>query len=405
MAWNISAAIKHLVSHASSKALHQCAKYVRMAIEAGGLSTAGRPVSACNYKEFLPKIGFNFIGKIHGKDNQSSWTKRSARPGDIAVMDHGVHGHICMYSGQRWISDFVQNNMWVYGGDGTCYLYRYNGEIDGSLSGYMDFMSTGLHYLVPLEQQKDHICLENIGKLKYNILAEILESSGAMGLAFNNSIHYSNELTRDDSSVSESLVETGMFWSDIGMLGNFTFSGAEGDIKEVCKACYQAFIKIGCTPQAARGILANIAEESAFNPRIVTWDGSVKSGVFGVGGGLCGFYFKGALPELAHFVGWNDDKLAQYNNIIKNSGLPKPTVPCHPDNTKHITNKFGGFPFSFEQQLNYLCDIINKKYSAVKKITDESSAAMYWIKNYERPAHIIDRWIKNGRKVLSLLNS
>lgn len=216
MAWNLSAAIKHLVSHASSSSNHQCAKYVRMAIEAGGLSTAGRPVSACDYKNFLPTIGFKAIGKIHGKSNQVSWTNRSARPGDIAVMDHGVHGHICMYSGQRWISDFVQNNMWVYGGDGTCYIFRYNGEIDPTLDAYIDFNSTGLKYIVPLDQQLDHICIENIGKFKYNILSEILESSGAMNLAMNNHIEYENLFTRDDSSVSQSIVSMGLFWTDSG---------------------------------------------------------------------------------------------------------------------------------------------------------------------------------------------
>ena len=391
----------------SSSPNHQCAKYVRLALEAGGINTSGHPGSACEYKDFLPKIGFNGIGQIKGKSDQANWTIRSARPGDIAVMDHGVHGHICMYTGQRWVSDFVQNNMWVYGGDGTCYIFRYNGEIDPTLDPYISFSDTGLRYIVPLEQQQDHICIENIGKLKYNILSEILESSGAMDLAMNNYIEYENLFTMDDSSISESLVSTGMFWADGGTgLGiAFAFNGDEGDAATICKACYKAFIGIGCTDAAAKGILANIAEESAFNPRIVTWDGSVKSGVFGVGGGLCGFYFKGALPELAHHVGWTDEKLAKYNEMIKNSGLPKPTTPCHPANTRHITNKFGGFPFSFEQQLSYLCSIINKKYSAVKRIPDESSAAIYLIKYYERPANIIDRWNKNGKKVLKLLNS
>ena len=224
MAWNLNAAIKYLIKNARSSSQHQCAKYIRMAIEAGGLSTAGRPVSAYKYKNFLPTIGFNPIGKIHGKSNQANWTKRSARPGDIAVMDHGEHGHICMYSGRYWISDFVQNNMWVYGGDGDCYIFRYNGEIDPTLDAYTNFASTGLKYIVPLEQQQDHICIENLGKLKYNIISEILESSGSMNLAMNNSIIYENMITNDESSISESLVESGMFWNEIG--GEFTGASA-----------------------------------------------------------------------------------------------------------------------------------------------------------------------------------
>ena len=50
------------------------------------------------------------------------------------MMNHDVHGHICMWNGSRWISDFYQNNMWVYKGDGTCYLYRFNGEINNVVS-------------------------------------------------------------------------------------------------------------------------------------------------------------------------------------------------------------------------------------------------------------------------------
>lgn len=132
MEWNISRAINALNANARGKAKHQCAKYVRMAIEAGGISTAGRPVSACKYKGYLPKIGFNFVTTLYGRSNQASWSQQNAKVGDIAVMDHGVHGHICMWNGSRWISDFYQNNMWVYSGDGMCYLYRFTGEINNS---------------------------------------------------------------------------------------------------------------------------------------------------------------------------------------------------------------------------------------------------------------------------------
>lgn len=235
MAWNISAAIQYLVKHAAPTSCHQCAKYVRLAIEAGGLSTAGRPISACKYVDFLPKIGFNHIGSIKGKANQANWTKRSARPGDIAVMDHGEHGHICMYSGRQWISDFKQNNMWVYGGDGVCHIFRYNGEIDGSLSQIFDFGGTGLHYIVPLENQKDHIALKNLAIARKNLILEILESLGDFDCELNFDIEYENEITQDESSVSEAIVETGMFWSS-------DMYGVYGDASE--------FIGGGASPNA-----------------------------------------------------------------------------------------------------------------------------------------------------------
>ena len=251
MAWNLNAAITHLVKSASNSSLHQCAKYVRQAIEAGGVSTAGRPVSACKYKSFLPTIGFNFVGKIEGKINQSNWSRKNARPGDIAVMDHGEHGHICMWSGQQWISDFKQNNMWPYGGDGTCYIYRYNGQIDGSLQSMLGFGSTGLRYTVPLNAQDDHKIINNLSNIQRNLLTEILEYLGDFSITQQEDIYYENNISKDDSSLSESIVETGMFWSNdyfmFGGIGGFTGGASINAIplQGVRKVAQQTGVPVG----------------------------------------------------------------------------------------------------------------------------------------------------------------
>ena len=134
--WDISRAINALNRNAFPRYISGkcgcCAKKVRMAIEAGGLSTAGRPVSAYMYTSFLPKIGFQPVTQLYGKDNQSQWSASNAKAGDISVMSHGKHGHICMWNGSRWVSDFMQNNMWVYSGDGQCSIFRFTGEITAS---------------------------------------------------------------------------------------------------------------------------------------------------------------------------------------------------------------------------------------------------------------------------------
>lgn len=93
----------------------QCAKYVRLALEAGGLNTAGHPVPAWQYSTFLPKLGFTPV-------NTTNYMK-----GDIAVMEGypgatadpktGIaYGHIQMFSGTQWISDFKQRDFWPGGG-------------------------------------------------------------------------------------------------------------------------------------------------------------------------------------------------------------------------------------------------------------------------------------------------
>lgn len=123
--WNIRGALQAMQnpSLVHPKSTGTCARSVRSFIEAGGLSTAGRPVSACRYTEFLPKIGFRHIATLKGKDSQNGFMPQ---PGDISVMNHGVHGHICMWSGYQWVSDFPQRNMWPYAGEGICNIFRYS---------------------------------------------------------------------------------------------------------------------------------------------------------------------------------------------------------------------------------------------------------------------------------------
>ena len=41
-----------LMSHAGTASRHECAKYVREALEAGGLNTIGRPTQAKDYGPF-----------------------------------------------------------------------------------------------------------------------------------------------------------------------------------------------------------------------------------------------------------------------------------------------------------------------------------------------------------------
>ena len=103
---------------------HKCARYVRSAIDVGFNTNPntnsytgahGRPEWAYNYSTFLPKIGFKKISTITSTEASGYVPQK----GDIAVYKHGTDtnqpGHICMYTGTKWCSDFKQNNMYVYG--------------------------------------------------------------------------------------------------------------------------------------------------------------------------------------------------------------------------------------------------------------------------------------------------
>ena len=62
--------------------------------------------SAKNYVYYLPKKGFNEVP-------QENYVPLA---GDIVVIQSytggSVHGHIQMYNGEAWVSDFVQKDFW-----------------------------------------------------------------------------------------------------------------------------------------------------------------------------------------------------------------------------------------------------------------------------------------------------
>lgn len=126
--YNITAAVKHLVSNAQPTSIHYCARYVANAMAAGGLKFT-RKASAYMYSGELPRIGFTCLATKTGRAAQNAWSNANAKAGDIAVMAHGQHGHICMYSGSQWISDFKQRNAWVYRAEGTVQFFRFTGQV------------------------------------------------------------------------------------------------------------------------------------------------------------------------------------------------------------------------------------------------------------------------------------
>ncbi|WP_431765460.1 CHAP domain-containing protein [Paraburkholderia sp.] len=96
--WNIYAAVAHLRDNAEAGSTANCAKYVRRAIEAGGI-TLTHTASARNYGGPLTAAGFHEV--LSG----APWK------GDVVVIQPITghpDGHMAMYDGQIWISDFKQ---------------------------------------------------------------------------------------------------------------------------------------------------------------------------------------------------------------------------------------------------------------------------------------------------------
>lgn len=86
-----------------------CAKYVRSYLMASGYPLSGWPVAAADYINFLPKYGFIPV--------QGRATQISPEVGDISITQRfGNHkyGHIAIWNGSNWISDFKQNSVSIY---------------------------------------------------------------------------------------------------------------------------------------------------------------------------------------------------------------------------------------------------------------------------------------------------
>jgi hypothetical protein len=87
----------------------QCAKYVRLALTAGGANTQAHPGTAKSYGPLLERNGYTEIEVVKPESF-------APEKGDIVVfrpVKHGNQaGHIQGYDGKGWVSDFVQTGFW-----------------------------------------------------------------------------------------------------------------------------------------------------------------------------------------------------------------------------------------------------------------------------------------------------
>jgi hypothetical protein len=95
---DIAKSVAYLDAHAQKHSLGRCAEFVRKAVEAGGVHLR-RHTSAKDYGSSLEAVGFEAIDGT------------SYLAGDVAIIQPipgHPHGHMTMYDGKSWISDFKQ---------------------------------------------------------------------------------------------------------------------------------------------------------------------------------------------------------------------------------------------------------------------------------------------------------
>jgi hypothetical protein len=111
----------------------KCWGYVKRALQAGGFPFANSE-SAYMATEFLKSHGFKMIvsGKVNGHSG-SDYPNKCV--GDITVFaacKGHKHGHINMWCGKKWVSDFWQEGNWISGNANTDFtVWRYTGKGKG----------------------------------------------------------------------------------------------------------------------------------------------------------------------------------------------------------------------------------------------------------------------------------
>lgn len=118
--WDKKKAVDYLDLHARKSSTGRCAQFVRKAIEAGGLKLH-RVTSAKDYGQSLAMAGFGCT------------TVTDPKAGDVVVIQPVVghpHGHIAMFDGKQWVSDFKQHHGYLPGPvyrrlDPSFVIYRY----------------------------------------------------------------------------------------------------------------------------------------------------------------------------------------------------------------------------------------------------------------------------------------
>ena len=97
-------AVAYIDSHAGPKSKKSCAGYVMRGLWHGGCPISSAVLPAYGYARILPQVGFKEI------PTENYIPKK----GDVSVLPHNnnhPYGHIAVYDGKQWVSDFRQSNL------------------------------------------------------------------------------------------------------------------------------------------------------------------------------------------------------------------------------------------------------------------------------------------------------
>ena len=104
--WDRQKAVEYLNSNAEDGSIGRCAEYTRRAIKAGGALVV-RHGLAKDYGSSLRAVGFQPLG-----ENPPG----GFLAGDVVIIEaldeSHPEGHMAMFNGESWVSDFTQNGLY-----------------------------------------------------------------------------------------------------------------------------------------------------------------------------------------------------------------------------------------------------------------------------------------------------
>ena len=120
---NVYQAAEYITKHAYKNSKDLCARFVANALEYGGFKFQRQNAAYMYHSNGILKgIGYNEISKPN-----------SFQVGDITVIENNSYykyGHIALWDGNHWVSDFIQNSEFVYGKNSPpIHYYRYGSAI------------------------------------------------------------------------------------------------------------------------------------------------------------------------------------------------------------------------------------------------------------------------------------
>jgi len=112
----------------------KCARYVKKALVFGGVSVKNSAIeSAKDYGSWLIENNFKAVNNAVTVHNGNVFSISGQQTGDVVIIQaapNHVHGHMAMFNGTKWVSDYVQDKGFypaqIYRDQNIAYtLYRY----------------------------------------------------------------------------------------------------------------------------------------------------------------------------------------------------------------------------------------------------------------------------------------